>query len=164
VLFNTAGTIYWKAFYGGATNINSSSSSCSDEVLTVQKASPQIASDPRLIPQDRAQLSGILAGGTGSPTITFYLFGPDNLTCDLTDSSHPPLYTESRSVTGNGSYATTNSGDPSGTPVGFRLTSASTKGVYHWSVDYSGDSANNPDNRDCVESFDFEGITDAAAG
>jgi hypothetical protein len=44
------------------------------------------------------------------------------------------------------------------------LTSASAHGVYHWSVDYSGDEANNANNRDCVEAFDFEGITDAAAG
>jgi hypothetical protein len=165
VQFNSEGTIYWRAFYGGGTNINSSSSSCADEVLTVQKASPQIASDPRLIPQDRATLSGILAGGTGSPTISFYLFGPDNLTCDLTDANHPPVYSETGlSVTGNGDYVTSNSGDPLSTPAGFRLTSASTKGVYHWSIRYSGDSANAADNRDCAESFDFEGITDAAAG
>ena len=66
--------------------------------------------------------------------------------------------------TGTQTFTTANSGDPLSTPAGFRLTSASTTGTYHWSIDYSGDEANTANNRDCVESFDFEGITDAAAG
>ena len=166
VQFNTAGTFYWRAFYSGATNINASSSSCSDEVLTVQKGSPTIASDPRLIPQDHASIAGIIAGGTTQATITFTLWGPDNATCDASDALHPALYSEEQDVNGTGTqtFTTANSGDPLSTPAGFRLTSASTTGTYHWSIDYSGDEANTANNRDCVESFDFEGITDAAAG
>jgi hypothetical protein len=166
VQFNSAGTFYWRAFYSGATNINASSSSCSDEVLTVQKGSPTVASDPRLIPQDHASIAGILAGGTTQATITFSLWGPDNATCDASDAAHPALYSEQQNVSGTGTqtFTTSNSGDPTSNPAGFRLTSASALGVYHWSVDYSGDEVNNANNRDCVEAFDFEGITDAAAG
>jgi hypothetical protein len=163
VQFNSAGVFYWRAFYSGdaANNINASSSACGDEVLTVQKGSPTVASDPRLIPQDHATIAGILAGGSTQATITFSLFGPADATCAGT-----PLYSETQNVNGTGtqSFSTANSGDPAGTPAGFRLTSASALGVYHWSVDYSGDEANNANNRDCVEAFDFEGITNAAAG
>jgi hypothetical protein len=163
VQFTSSGVFYWKAFYGGdaANNINASASTCGDEVLTVQKASPTIASDPRLIPQDHATIAGILAGGSTQATITFSLFGPADANC-----SGSALYSETQNVNGTGtqSFTTANSGNPASTPAGFRLTSASDHGVYHWSVDYNGDEANNANNRDCVEAFDFEGITDAAAG
>ena len=163
VQFTNSGVFYWKAFYGGdaANNINASASTCGDEVLTVQKASPTIASDPRLIPQDHATIAGILAGGSKQATITFSLFGPADANC-----SGSALYSETQNVNGTGTqpFTTANSGNPASTPAGFRLTSASAHGVYHWSVDYNGDEANNANNRDCVEAFDFEGITDAAAG
>jgi hypothetical protein len=168
VQFTSSGTFYWRAFYSGDANndINASSSACGDEVLTVQKASATIASDPRLIPQDHATIAGILAGGSTQATITFSLWGPNNASCDPSDASHPALYSEQQNVNGTGTqtFTTNNSGNPAGNPAGFRLTSASAHGVYHWSADYSGDEANNPNNRDCVEAFDFEGITDAAAG
>ena len=88
--------------------------SCSDEVLTVQKGSPTIASDPRLIPQDRASIAGITAGGTTQATITLTLWGPDNATCDASDALHPALYSEEQDVNGTGTqtFTTTNSGDP----------------------------------------------------
>jgi hypothetical protein len=160
VLFSTVGTFYWKAFFTG-TGLNNDSQSPCNEILTVQKANPTIASDPRLIPQDHASIAGIIAGGTTQATITFSLFGPADATC-----SGPALYSETQDVNGTGTqtFTTANSGDPLSTPAGFRLTSASASGTYHWSIDYSGDEANNANNRDCVESFDFEGITDAAAG
>jgi len=168
VQFISSGVFYWRAFYGGdaANNINASTSTCGDEVLTVQKASPTVASDPRLIPQDHASIAGILAGGSTQATIRFTLWGPGNPTCDPSDAGHPALYSEQQNVNGIGTqtFTTNNSGNPAGSPAGFRLTSASALGVYHWSADYSGDEGNNPNNRDCVEAFDFEGITDAAAG
>src|SRR4029077_16795097 len=83
VQFTSSGVFYWKAFYGGdaTNNINASASRCGDEVLTVQKASPTIASDPRLIPQDHATIAGVLAGGSTQATITFSLFGPARANC-----------------------------------------------------------------------------------
>ena len=160
VLFSAVGTFYWRAFFTG-TGLNNDSQSPCNEVLTVQKASPTIASDPRLIPQDHASIAGIIAGGSTQATITFSLFAPSDAICSGT-----ALYSETQNVNGTGTktFTTANSGNPAGNPSGFRLTSASTHGVYHWSADYSGDEANNANNRDCVEAFDFEGITDAAAG
>ena len=95
-------------------------------------------------------------------TITFTLWGPDNPTCD--PSGLPFWFQEQQNVNGTGtqSFTTANSGDP--VTGGIRLTSASPTGVWHWSVDYSGDEANIANHRVCTEAFDFEGITDAAAG
>ena len=159
VPFATAGTFYWRAFFTGTGSNNSSSSPC-DEILTVQKASPTLASAPSLIPQDSATLAGILAGGTGA-TLTFELYAASDTTCAGT-----PVFTQTVSVTGNGAYATTNSGNPSGANdnTAFRLTSGSPTGTYNWKVVYSGDQVNNGNTKACgLESFTFTGITDSAA-
>jgi hypothetical protein len=162
VRFTTVGTFYWRAFFSGTGLSNSSSSPC-DEILTVQKASPTLASAPRLIPQDSATLAGIIAGGTTQATLTFTLYAP-GATC--TGSG---VFTQTVNLNnvnnGNGTYTTTNSGDPT-VQNGFRLTSGSPTGVYQWKVVYSGDEANNGNTKDCgegAESFNFQGITDSPA-
>lgn len=157
VQFTTAGTFYWRAFFTDTTGLNNSSSSPCDEILTVQKASPTLATAPSLIPQDSATLAGILAGGTGA-TLTFELFKPTD-TCADTDT---PVFTQTVNVSGNGAYTTTNSGNPSGANdnTAFRLTAGSPTGIYKWKVVYSGDLFNNGTTSACgVESFNFQGIT-----
>lgn len=155
VQFTSAGDFYFRAFFSG-TNGNNSSYNSTCEHLIVQAASPTVASDPRLIPQDHATLAGIASGGSGA-TITFTLYAPAATAC-----GGSVLYSEQQNVTGNGGYTTSNPGTGS-SPSGYKLTSSSTKGVYYWRVNYSGDSANNANNS-CSESFDFEGITDKSAG
>jgi hypothetical protein len=156
VQFNDVGTFYWRAFFTGTGSNNSSSSPC-DETVTVQKASPTLATAPSLIPQDSATLAGILAGGSGA-TLTFELYAASDTNCAGT-----PVFTQTVNVSGNGPYTTTNSGNPSGANdnTAFRLTSGSPTGTYRWKVVYSGDQVNNGTTSACgVESFNFQGITD----
>jgi hypothetical protein len=70
--------------------------------------------------------AGTLAGGA-SPTgsITFNLYDPSH-----TDCSGTPAYTQTVTVSGNGSYSTSNT------------TPASTAGTWSWTATYSGDSNN----------------------
>jgi hypothetical protein len=150
VQFNDVGTFYWRAFFTGTGSSNSSSSPC-DEILTIQKASPTLATAPSLIPQDSATLAGVLAGGSGA-TLTFELYAAGDTT-----RVGNTVFSQTVNVNGNGAYTTTNSGD---SPNGFRLTSGSPTGIYRWKVVYSGDGFNNDTTSACgVESFDFEGIT-----
>lgn len=158
--FNTAGTFRWVAKYTPTAGslFNGSISGCNDEILTVNRASPTLSSAPRLIPQDSATLSGILAGGTGSLTLTFSLYGPADTACTGT-----ALFSQVVNVTGDGTYTTTNSGDPS-VNNGFRLTSSSATGTYRWVVAFNGNTFNNANTKACgTETFVFNGITDAAA-
>ena len=70
---------------------------------------------------DTATLSG---GVAPTGTITFQLFGPNDATC-----ASAPAFTSTVTVSGNGSYASTN------------FTPTST-GTYRWTAAYSGDAAN----------------------
>jgi hypothetical protein len=158
VAFPSTGTFYWRAFFN-ATGTSVSSSSACDEILTVSKANPTLASAPRLIPQDDATLSGIAAGGTTQATLLFELFPPSDASC-----AGSPVFSQSVNVNGDGTYTTTNSGAANNTPTSFRLTSASASGTYKWKVTYSGDEANNVKTKSCgSEAFVFNGITDSAA-
>jgi hypothetical protein len=156
----SAGTFYWKAFFTGTGGNNNSASSC--EKLIVAKASPTVASAPWLVPQDAVTIAGIASGGTTQATVTFDLFPPSNSTCSTGGTA--AVYHEVVNVNGDNTYSTSNSGN---SPGGFRLTSSTTTsplGVYHWHVVYSGDEANNANDRGCVEAFNFQGVTDQAAG
>lgn len=74
------------------------------------------------------------AGGT----ITFSLFGPGDATC-----SGVPALTQTVSVSGNGTYNTTNS-----------TFIANTEGTWRWKVVYSGDANNTSTTSACgVENF-----------
>jgi hypothetical protein len=153
VQFNTPGTFYWKAFFTG-TGLNNDSQSPCNEILTVQKASPTLGTAPTLTPQDSATLSGIVAGGSGTMSVSFKLFGPGNATCDPLGAA--PIYTESITVTADGTVTTNNSS--------LTLDSSSASGVYRWLVNFTGNSKNNDNAGVCGdESFNFQGIVDRAA-
>jgi hypothetical protein len=145
------GFYVWRAVFTGTGLSLSSDSGCTSEAVTVAKASPTLATAPTLTPQDSATLSGIVGGGTGTMSVTFSLYGPTDTSCSGT-----PLYTESPTVTADGTISTANSS--------FTLDSSSAKGVYRWKVDFTGDTANNDNLGTCgAENFDFEGLTDHAA-
>src|SRR5205823_4760041 len=133
VQFNQAGTFYWQAVYSGDANNNGATSSCQSEVLTIGKNSPTITTTPNpssgtvgVTLNDSANLSG---GFNPTGSITFNLYGPDNLTCN--PSGPAAVYTQQVSVSGNGSYNTS---------PGFTTLQA---GTYHWTASYSGDGNNN---------------------
>jgi hypothetical protein len=130
VLQLAAGTYYFRAFFTGTNGSNDSSSTC-NEILHVSKGTPTVTTFPTLRPQDKAHLSSILSGGSGTMSLTFSLYAPGS-DCLDTDT---PVYQESVTVTGNGDYNTNN--------TTFVLDSSSTVGVYKWKVDFSGNSANN---------------------
>jgi hypothetical protein len=153
VQFNTPGTFYWKAFFTG-TGLNNDSQSPCNEILTVQKASPTLGTAPTLTPQDSATLSGIVAGGSGTMSVSFKLFGPGNATCDPLGDA--PIYTESIDVTADGTVTTSN--------TSLTLDSSSASGVYRWLVNFTGNSKNNDNPGVCGdESFNFQGILDRPA-
>jgi hypothetical protein len=124
-----AGNYQWEATYNGDTN-NSPASDDGDsaEDVTVNPASPQIATTA----------SGNITLGTTAPTIsdtltlsggyfptgkvTFTLTGPGSFT-----------YSQSDSVSSNGTYTASTTLPTSGTVAG----------TYTWSASYSGDANNN---------------------
>jgi uncharacterized repeat protein (TIGR01451 family) len=92
--------------------------------------------------------TGTLSGGTNpTGTITFTLFGPNDLTCSGT-----PAFTSTKTVSGNGSVTS----DP------FTPTAA---GAYSWRAAYSGD-ANNPaaGPTACVDPAEAVVVTPVIAG
>ena len=136
-LSNTAGTWTWLAKYNGDSNNNVAWSDCSSEQVTVGKASPGIKTTPSAGGTVGAVVindTGVLSGGynpTGS--ITFNLYGPAH-----TDCSGTPAYTQSVSVSGNGSYSTTNA------------TPANAAGTWSWTATYNGDSNNKTATSGCT--------------
>lgn len=70
---------------------------------------------------DEADLSG---GSSPTGTITIELYGPGDSTC-----SNPPVYTESKTVVGNGGYES-------------HTHTPTAPGVYRWVASYSGDGDN----------------------
>jgi hypothetical protein len=134
VQFNSSGTFYWRAFFTGTNGNNDSMSPC-NEILTVSKGTPTVTTFPTLRPQDKATLSNITSGGSGSMSLTFTLYGPGNSSC-LEDATHTHVFQQTGvSVSGNADYNTNN--------TTFVLDSSSPTGVYKWKVDFFGNSANN---------------------
>jgi hypothetical protein len=128
--FNSAGTFYWQAVYSGDTKNNGATSPCTSEVLTVNPKHPSASTAQDLIPNDSFTLSG---GFNPTGTVTFSLYGPGDPTCSGTAA-----YTEQVSVSGNGTYATTNS-----------TFNATNEGTWRWSSTYSGDNNNTSANSTC---------------
>jgi hypothetical protein len=157
ILTLAAGDYYFRAFFTGTNGSNNSSSSC-NEILHVNKGTPGVTTFPTLRPQDKATLSNITSGGSGTMSLTFTLYGPGNPTC-LEDGTHTHVFQQSGvTVTANGDYNTTN--------TSFLLDSSSTVGVYKWKVDFFGNSVNNDVAGGCGdESFELGpgGIVDKSS-
>jgi hypothetical protein len=135
---DVSGIWSWTAVYSGDNNNNPASSACSNETVSVAKAAPELTTTPgaggsvdQAVLNDTAMLSG---GVSPTGTITFNLYDPAHSDCSGT-----PAFTQTLSVSGNGSYTTTNS------------TPASSSGTWNWTATYSGDDNNNPASTPCGE-------------
>lgn len=82
------------------------------------------------VPNDTVTISN---GVNPTGTLTFSLFPPGDPTC-----AGQPVYTQQVAVTGNGTYATTNTEYVIDTSQ-----NATPPGTYRWKIVYSGDSGNN---------------------
>jgi hypothetical protein len=122
--FNSAGDFYWQAVYSGDTKNNGAVSVCTEEHLVVNKLQPDGYTEQNVIPNDSFILSGTTSGAGGS--ITFNLYDPTDATCSGT-----PAYTQTVSVSGSGTYDTTNAS-----------FIASAEGTWRWTASYTGDGNN----------------------
>lgn len=120
---STAGNYSFQAVYSGDAGNAAATSSCSSEQLLVQ-SSPTVVTAQNLIPNDSFTLSGATSSAGG--TITMNLYDPSHATCTGT-----PALTQTVSVSGNGTYTTTNTS-----------FIASTEGTWRWESSYSGDTNN----------------------
>ncbi len=137
-----AGMYQWDATYSGDSNNNMAADDNDPaEQVTVTPANPTLTTTPSPASatvgtpttlKDSATLSG---GSAPGGTITFTLFFNGGAT---------PVDTETRSVSGNGTYTT---------PAGYFLPLAGSAGTYQWDATYSGDSNNTlvSDNNDPAE-------------
>ncbi len=126
-----AGTYRWIVSYGGDANNNPSApTSCNDPAgqVSVAKRAPNLNVSP-VWNAPSAAASALLSSGAGPSgpkgTMTYRLYGPDNMTC-----AGAPVFTTSRSVNGNGTYLSAAFAPALG-------------GLYQWVVHYSGDANNN---------------------
>jgi uncharacterized repeat protein (TIGR01451 family) len=126
------GDYQWVASYSGDANDDPVASDSDDEPQTVTLAEPTIPTTPGPtvvlgsgVPlTDSATLTG---GFNPTGTITFVLMFPDG----------GPVYTDVVTVSGNGTYSTSQGSNPGG----FLPTAV---GTYHWVVSYNGDPNNDP--------------------
>jgi hypothetical protein len=138
VVFNTAGTFYWAAFYSGDANNFPSSSDCTLEPLVVNKKAPTLTTNTTpdsgqigVTLKDSATLSGATSDAGG--TINFYLFAP-GVSCNAAGTG--AVYkSKGVPVNGNGVYHSVD-GTESGN------NTATKPGTYHWLAVYSGDPNN----------------------
>jgi subtilisin-like proprotein convertase family protein len=125
------GTYQWKASYSGDANNLPVTGVCkvTSERVVVSAGTPSMSTQASTSVAvggtitDTATLSGGASPGGG---ITFRLYGPNNAKC-----SNVPLYVETVTVLGAGSYTTS------------PFTPAA-RGTYRWVASYSGDAANAP--------------------
>ena len=123
------GTYRWIAAYSGGNGNAAVSTACNDANESVQVAQrvPTLTTTASAnVPlggaiSDTATLAG---GFNPTGTIVFNVFGPNDDTC-----ANPPVFTNSKTVTGNGSYKS----DPF-TPA--------TPGLYRFVAAYGGDTGN----------------------
>jgi uncharacterized repeat protein (TIGR01451 family) len=128
----TAGAYQWVASYSGDANNHPIASVLSDEPQRVDPAAPTITTEagPTVVLTSGVPLtdSATLAGGFNpGGTIIFTLTGPGG----------GVVYTNTVTVTGNGTYTTTMGNNPGG----FVPT---VPGLYQWVASYSGDANNHP--------------------
>ena len=123
------GTYRWTADYSGDANNDPASSACNaaNESVSVSKAAPTLstaASPNTTIGHRIRDIAKLAQGRSPTGTIRFRLYGPGDDNC-----SRAPVFTSTKSVSGNGSYPSAK----------FRPTEL---GIYHWRASYSGDSRN----------------------
>ncbi|WP_157367740.1 hypothetical protein [Alloactinosynnema sp. L-07] len=139
ITFNSAGTFYWQVTYSGDANNNPAISVCTSEIVVIVKNQPGMTTAQNLLPNDNSTLTGATANAGGS--ITFKLFSPADGTC-----SGAASLTETVAVSGNGTYATTNT-----------TFFASAEGTWRWLVTYTGDANNEAATSACgVEHFTID--------
>jgi hypothetical protein len=124
ITFTSPGTYSFQAVYSGDANNKGATSDCTTEQLVVNKLQPSVSTAQNLLPNDAMTMTGATATAGGS--ITFNLYSPSDATC-----AGSPALTQTVTVSGNGTYATTNT-----------TFIASTEGTWRWASAYSGDTNN----------------------
>lgn len=131
-----AGVYAWTASYNGDSNNSSAFSGCTAEEVTITPSSPTLPTTPSAggaigtVLNDTATVTG---GTNPTGTVTFNLWGPDDVDCDGT-----AVYTQTVGLTA-GSATTT---------PGYTTLAA---GTYAWTATYSGDPNNNTASSGCTE-------------
>ena len=131
----TAGTYRWRATYSGDANNNAVTGACgaANETVVITPATPTIstaasAGGPIGTPlTDTATVSG---GSNPTGSITFALYGPNNLTC-----TGSPIFTSTVALAAG-----------SATSAPFTPVAA---GVYRWTATYTGNANNNAVTHPC---------------
>jgi hypothetical protein len=135
----TVGTYQWVADYGGDNNNTEARSGCGKEAITIGKATTSIdtkPSSPDGAPVGTALTdSATVIGSSPTGNIRFFLFAPENPTCNFeqTSASAPHGW-----IFMAGPIALVN-GKASVPAPGYTTTEA---GTYRWVADYGGDSNN----------------------
>jgi len=131
-----AGVYAWTASYNGDSNNSSAFSGCTAEEVTITPSSPALPTVPSAggsigtILNDTATVTG---GTNPTGTVTFNLWGPDDVDCDGT-----AVYTQTVDLTAGSAT----------TSPGYTTLAA---GTYAWTASYSGDSNNNTASSGCTE-------------
>jgi hypothetical protein len=122
-----AGSYRWTVEYTGDGNNNGGSLPCgsANQESTVSKAAPTLSGTATSAQVGSTITDHVTLSGGFSPggELKFRLFGPGDASCAAAPSQEATV-----AVSGNGSYA----------PPGF----APPPGLYHWSVEYTGDADN----------------------
>jgi hypothetical protein len=125
----SAGTYWWYASYGGDASDNAAASTCGASMAhTVAKASPTLSTTASAGVKLGAAVhdtANLAFGQSPGGQITFRLYRPGDTTC-----SQAPVYTNQKTVVGNGGYISAN----------YKPTKV---GTYRWKASYSGDANNN---------------------
>jgi hypothetical protein len=127
IQFNHAGTYYWQAVYNPApgSNFNSVTSGCTEELVTVVKATPSIdtAQQPAsaTVGTSIADKATVTGGYNPGGTVTFNLY-------DNPSGTGTPLFTDTETLVGGVA-----------TSAGYTATAT---GTDYWVATYNGDDNN----------------------
>jgi len=135
----SVGTYQWVADYGGDNNNTEARSGCGKEAITIGKAPTSIntqPSSPEGAPVGTALTdSATVIGSNPTGNIRFYLFAPENPTCNFEQTSENA---PNGWIFMAGPIALVD-GKASVPPPGYTTTET---GTYRWVADYGGDSNN----------------------